>query len=128
MTTLQRALAQADFDRFAALSGDDNPIHVDPAFAARTRFGQTVAHGMLLYSLVAAAIGRDYPGAVQVEQDLVFPNPTPVGETVTVHLTPDGPAGDGRLRLTTLLTRSDGEIVCQGHTLLLWTITEEMRT
>ena len=115
---LQRTLSQADFDRFAALSGDDNPIHVAPAFAARTRFGQTVAHGMLLYSLVAAAIGRDYPRAVQVEQDLTFPNPTPVGETVTVHLTPDGPPAERRLRLTTTITRSDGAIVCQGQTLL----------
>ncbi len=118
MSTLQHTFTQADFDRFAALSGDDNPIHVDPAFAARTRFGQTVAHGMLLYSLIVAAVGRDHSGAVQVEQDLVFPNPTPVGETVTVHLIPDGPPVEGRLRLTARLTRADGETVCQGHTVL----------
>ena len=120
MSLRQHTFTQADFDRFAALSGDDNPIHVDPAFAARTRFGQTVAHGMLLYSLVAAAIGRDYPGAVQVEQDLTFPNPTPVGETVTVHLAPDGPPAEGRLRLLTTIIRSDGATVCHGQTILQW--------
>ena len=41
-TLVRRTFAQRDFDRFAALSGDDNPIHVDAAFAARTRFGRTV--------------------------------------------------------------------------------------
>ena len=52
--TITRPLSftQAQFDRFAALSGDDNPIHVDPQFAARTRFGRTVAHGMFLLSLI----------------------------------------------------------------------------
>ena len=39
--TLEHAFAQDDFNRFAALSGDANPIHVDAAFAARTRFGPT---------------------------------------------------------------------------------------
>ncbi|MGZ3427312.1 MAG: MaoC/PaaZ C-terminal domain-containing protein, partial [Polyangia bacterium] len=48
----RRRVTQADFDRFARLSGDDNPIHVDAAFAARTRWGKTLAHGMMLYSLV----------------------------------------------------------------------------
>ena len=48
--------APGRFDRFARLSGDDNPIHVDPAFSARTRFGRTVAHGMLLYGRVWAMI------------------------------------------------------------------------
>ena len=38
----ERTLTQGDFDAFATLSGDDNPIHVDPAFAARTRFGRTL--------------------------------------------------------------------------------------
>ena len=49
---------QDAFDRFAALSGDDNPIHVDPDFSARTRFGRTVSHGMLIYSRVWALAGR----------------------------------------------------------------------
>jgi len=37
--------AAVDFDRFARLTGDDNPIHCDPVFAATTHFGATVAHG-----------------------------------------------------------------------------------
>ena len=39
---------QEEFDLFARISGDDNPIHVDPEFSARTRFGRTVSHGMLI--------------------------------------------------------------------------------
>jgi len=54
-------LTQRDFDRFAELSGDDNPIHVDPAFAARTRFQKPVAQGMLLYGLICRAIGLLLP-------------------------------------------------------------------
>ena len=46
----ERVFSQSDFDRFAALSGDDNPIHVNPEFAARSRFGRPVCHGMLLYT------------------------------------------------------------------------------
>ena len=46
------SFSQADFHRFARLSGDHNPIHVDPDYAAGTRFGATVSHGMLLFSAV----------------------------------------------------------------------------
>lgn len=46
--SLRRVFTQTDFIRFAALSGDDNPIHVDPDFSAQTKFGQAVAHGMFL--------------------------------------------------------------------------------
>ena len=35
---VERVLTQDEFDAFAKLSGDDNPIHVDPDFSARTRF------------------------------------------------------------------------------------------
>jgi acyl dehydratase len=50
--SIRRVFSQSDFDRFAALSGDDNPIHIDPEFSARSKFGRTVAHGMFLYSTV----------------------------------------------------------------------------
>src|SRR5690606_41700541 len=48
---VKRVVTQRDFDRFASLSRDDNPIHCDPAFASGTHFGATVAHGMFLYGL-----------------------------------------------------------------------------
>ena len=47
---------QRQFDEYARLSGDDNPIHVDAAFAAGTRFGRTVAHGMFLFSVLQLSL------------------------------------------------------------------------
>jgi acyl dehydratase len=82
-SSLVRVFTQNDFDRFAALSGDDNPIHVDPHFCTRTRFGRTVAHGMLLYSVMSGLVHRSLEGAVQpIDQELIFRAPTFTGEEV----------------------------------------------
>ena len=120
VATLYRTFDQRDFDRFAALSGDDNPIHVDPAFAARTRFGRTVCHGMLLYSTICRAL-TDALGAgfVQREQELMFVTPTYTGEEIAVRLevTALRPE-DGLADIGTLITRPDGSIACQGRTLV----------
>lgn len=45
-----RAITQADIQTFAELTGDFNPIHVDPEYAATTPFGRTIAHGILTLS------------------------------------------------------------------------------
>jgi acyl dehydratase len=116
--TLHRTFSQRDFDRFATLSGDDNPIHVDAAFAARTRFGRTVCHGMLIYSTICRALTDALgSGFVQREQDLMFVTPTYTGEEVAVRLEvmalqPDGGLAD----ISTIVTRPDGSIACQGRT------------
>ncbi len=73
---IERTLTQDDFDRFAKLSGDDNPIHVDPDFSAATRFGRTVAHGLLLNAILRGLVGTLVPGGRQVSQSLKFPAPT----------------------------------------------------
>ncbi len=116
---VKRVFAQADFDRFAAISGDDNPIHVDPAFSARTKFGRTVAHGMFLYGVVSGVLGTRLPGpgTLQVDQELLFPSPTYAGEKVTVQvelvqLEPDG----GLAELATAVMRQDGTPGLQGRT------------
>jgi len=107
---------QSDFDRFAALTGDDNPIHVDPAFAARTRFGKTVAHGMFLCSHVCAALGTFFPGWTQVEQEMMFPAPTFAGEPVTFRLTVmETDPSRGWVDVQTTVTRSDGETGLRGR-------------
>lgn len=115
--TTRRRLTQADFDRFAALSGDDNPIHTDPAFAAKTRFKRTVAHGMLLYGVLCAALGEHFPGAVQLSQTLIFPAPTFAGDELTMELEPLESRG-GHTRVATTMRNPSGEVVCQGETRL----------
>src|SRR2546425_8041551 len=104
-----RAVTQQDFDRFAALTGDDNPIHVDPAFCATTRWGRTLAHGMMLYGILSGAIARAFPGALAVEQELKFPGPTFAGDELTVRLEVLEVDGAERLvRLGAAITTSRG--------------------
>ncbi|OGO38320.1 MAG: hypothetical protein A2Z03_06595 [Chloroflexi bacterium RBG_16_56_8] len=117
--TLRRVLTQDDFNRFAALSGDNNPIHVDPAFSARTAFGKTVAHGMFLYSLVCGLLATHFGNASQITQDLMFPNPSYVGEEVTVSLKVVE-IKDSEARLETIVSKPSGEIGLQGETTIRW--------
>ena len=113
---MRRVLTQEDFNRFARLSGDDNPIHVDPDFAARTRFGKTVAHGMFLYSLLDALLAGSWPGAVPIRQDLMFPTPSYVGEEITVTLRLTAlDVTEGIADLESTVTRPGGEAGCRGQ-------------
>ncbi|GLC92381.1 hypothetical protein Tamer19_17890 [Cupriavidus sp. TA19] len=91
---MPRVLTQHDFDRFAVLSRDDNPIHCDPAFARGTHFGATVAHGMFLFSLLCAHTWRELAApALPVVQTLMFPTPAFVGDAVAFALVARPQAG-----------------------------------
>ncbi len=114
-TSLQRAITQADLDGFAAVSGDDNPIHVDAGYAATTPFEVPVAHGMFLFGLVRAQVRRRLPAARLREQWLRFSAPTPVRSTVTVLLQDGGVDPEGLLRFRTTVTGSDGGAGLEGE-------------
>ena len=107
---LRRALTQADFDRFAALSGDDNPIHVDPAFSARTRFGRTVSHGILLVTVLQGLAERLSPGADLSRHEVRFPAPTFADETMVFRVWRVNGA------IAFACTReADGTVTCDGR-------------
>lgn len=104
-------LSQQQLNEFARISGDANPIHVDPAFAATGRFGRTVAHGMHLFGLIDAAIARDvYPNHRAVAQLLLFPAPTFPGDPLVLSLQPDTAGG-----IEAELTASDGTVTARGR-------------
>lgn len=116
-----RTYTQDDFNRFAALSGDDNPIHVDPEFSARTKFGKTVAHGMLLYGTICGVLSQHVPTAEQLEQDLRFPSPTYVGEEITIQLVvKDVNADERTARIEATITRPSGEVSCEGSMVICY--------
>lgn len=120
----RRVFTQEDFNRFAELSGDDNPIHVDPEFAAQTHFGRTVAHGMLLYSALCGVLSEAIPGAVQIDHEMMFPTGTPAGEEITLRLEVESvEQGEARLAIATI--RPGGDRGLQGYTRIR--LPEELR-
>jgi acyl dehydratase len=109
-----RSFTQDDFDRFARLSGDANPIHVDPRFAAATRFGRTVAHGMLLVTVLRGLVERLAPGGRIVDQAVMFPAPTFCGEPLGFAATIGEPTAGGVTIELEVRRLADGAVTCQG--------------
>jgi len=110
---------QEDFSRFAGLTGDDNPIHVDPEFSARTHFGKTVAHGMLLYSTICRVLSTQYPGPgfLQVRQDMMFQSPTYTDTEITVEFeVTDVQPAEQMAEIRTQINLPDGKLACSGST------------
>lgn len=112
---LERALTQDDFNAFAALSGDDNPIHVDPDFSARTSFGRTVSHGMLLYTVLRGLADGFAPGARQLSQTLKFPAPAFADEPIRFEARIINDAAAQRTVAMRATRRHDGACVCEGE-------------
>ena len=115
---LEKVLTQSDFDAFAELSGDDNPIHVDPEFSARTRFGRTVSHGMLLATVLRGMLDELLPGGRLVEQKLMFPSPTYADEAMRFAVIRK--SDDGRRVVADVNCEriADGVITCAGEATL----------
>ena len=86
---LTRVASAAVIEAFAELSGDDNPIHLDEAYAATTSFGGRIAHGMLAAAYISAVLGTKLPGpgAVYLNQTLRFRRPVRLGDEVTARVT-----------------------------------------
>ena len=84
---LARTVTGGDLEAFAAVTGDDNPVHLDEAFAATTPFGGRIAHGMLSAGYISAVIGTRLPGngAIYVSQALRFRRPVKIGDTVVAR-------------------------------------------
>ncbi len=83
-----RLVTHQEIQLFAAVSGDHNPVHLDPDYAAGTQFGECIAHGMLTGAFVSAAIAMELPGpgSIYLGQSLEFRAPVKLGDTITVNL------------------------------------------
>ena len=118
--TAQRSLTltPAHVQTFAELTGDYNPLHFDPAFAAGTKFGRLVVQGGLTTGLLHALVATDLPGpgTVFLSQNWKFTAPVYIGDTITAQvevLSVHVSKPVTQLRVT--VTRQDGEVVLEGE-------------
>lgn len=82
--------SQDEVTRFAEVTGDKNPVHLDAAYAAKTMFKRPIMHGMLSASLFSKVFGTLFPGegTIYLKQTLNFLKPmyvdTPYDAVFTV--------------------------------------------
>lgn len=87
--SLDREITAADVERFAALTGDINPVHMEPEYAKATGIGGRIVHGMLTAGYVSTAVGTllPGPGALWLSESFSFRAPVRIGDRITVTVT-----------------------------------------
>jgi len=107
---------------FAELSGDTNPVHLDDSYAAGTRFGRRIAHGMIAAGLISAVLANDLPGpgTVYLSQTLQFKSPVYPGDVITTtvevkSVRPDKPI----VTLITVCKNQSDAVVLEGEAVVL---------
>lgn len=118
---MTRVVGEADIQAFAAVSGDENPVHLDAEYAKTTSFGERIAHGMLSGAYISAVLGTKLPGpgAIYLNQSLRFRRPVRIGDAVTARVTVK--ALDERRGHVTLETVCEvgGKAVVDGEALVM---------
>ncbi|MGA7614872.1 MAG: MaoC family dehydratase [Thermoanaerobaculia bacterium] len=114
---LTKRFTEDDVRRFVEITGDANPLHVDDEFAASTRYGRRVLHGMLTASLFSTMVGMLLPGtgAIYRSQTLRFLRPVYVGDSVTAHFVVRSVDREKhRLEIESWIENEEGERVVEG--------------
>jgi acyl dehydratase len=118
-----KTVTARDVELYAEITEDRNPLHFDPDFAARTRFGRLVAQGGITSGMLNALVAMDLPGpgTVFMSQTLRYLAPTYLGDTLTAEVEvlavkPDKPV----CQLKATVTNQDGTVVLEGE---CWTYT-----
>ena len=103
---------------YAKLTGDYNPLHFDPEFVARTRFGKLVVQGGLTTGLLHALVAMDLPGpgSVFLSQNWKFTAPVYIGDTITAEAEVMSVHESKPVcQLKIKVTRQTGETVLEGE-------------
>jgi enoyl-CoA hydratase len=116
--SVTKIFSEEEVFKFADLSLDKNPLHLDNNFGHASIFGQRVVHGILVASLFSGLIGMKLPGpgSIYLGQNLVFKAPVTIDEAVTatveiIKIREDKPI----VTLRTVCINSAGTTVIEGE-------------
>ena len=116
--SFERYIDAALVESFAQISGDYNPLHMDEAYCARTKFGGRIVHGMLLASFFSALVGMLCPGrgCLYLSQDIRFKKPLMLNQWTIVKGTVTAKSeATNMVVLATVITDKNGVILVEGE-------------
>lgn len=118
---MTKVITEEDILRFAEITGDRNPVHISEEFAAQTRFGERIAHGILTAGLISAVIGMKLPGpgCLYLSQTLQFLAPVKIGDEITARAEVVEVISEKRLRLRTQCINQRKEVVLEGEAIVV---------
>ncbi len=119
--SLSHTVTQRDIDLFATVTGDVNPAHVDPVYAATDIFHHVIIQGMWGAGLISAVLGTKLPGpgTIYLGQDLRFTRPVSIGDTITATVTVgEKKPAKGDVVLECVCTNQTGQIVITGNAIV----------
>jgi 3-hydroxybutyryl-CoA dehydratase len=124
--TAGRTITESDLVSFSALTGDWHPQHADAAWAARSEFGERIAHGMLVLSFAVglAPIDPDRVAALRGIDGVTFKRPVRIGDTIHVEgriddLRPLG-AEVGLVTCLWKVINQAGEVAVRARVAIVW--------
>lgn len=106
-----KTISEEDVLQFASISGDTNPLHLDPEYAEQTRFEEPIAHGILVTGLISAALAQ-LPGlTIYLSQELNFQAPVSIGSRLVAVCEVVDDLGNGMYRLSTRVFDDRGLVI-----------------
>lgn len=111
-----------DIVKYAQASGDNNPIHMDEAYAKKTRFGGRIVQGMLVSGLISSVLGTKLPGSgtIYLSQNLKFINPVMINDVITARVEITAIDKEkNRLYLKTTCISENGTLVVIGDAVVI---------
>jgi acyl dehydratase len=115
-SSFSKAITEEDIRKFAEVSGDLNPLHLDEGYAKRTIFGRRIAHGIMTLGLVSAALSK-LPGyVIYASQSVEFTRPVNIGDVVeAVVEVVEKSADRSEVKLRTFARNQRGEQILDGE-------------
>lgn len=109
--------------KFAEITGDDNPVHLNEEYAATTIFKKRISHGILVLGLISAVLGREFPGpgTIYLNQNALFRKPVYLDEVITIVIEVlEKIPEKSRLNLSTNVIKDNGELAIDGDALVIF--------
>ncbi len=117
---MDKQINSEDIEKFAEVSGDFNPLHMDNAYAKESIFGERIAHGMLSASYISTILGTKFPGngTIYLQQNLKFKRPVHIGESLKIRVELTELLEKHKAKLTTTIKNKKDEIIIEGEALV----------